>query len=96
MRALRSEGGARCVSVDVGSGRQCQVDKQAERRVAVLTDLFNVLPDARIRLRLLLDTLAYTKKAGLAGLVAPTVKVAPPQWHLHAKGQRACTGALRV
>ena len=54
------------------------MDKAAERRVLVLTDLFNVLPDARIRLKLLLDTLAYAQKASLAGLVAPTVKVGCP------------------
>ena len=52
-----------------------QVDKAAERRVLMLTDLFNVLPDARIRYRLLMDTLNYAQKASLAGLIAPTVKV---------------------
>jgi hypothetical protein len=56
-----------------------QVDKAAERRVLVLTDLFNVLPDARIRFKLLMDTLAYAQKASLAGLVAPTVKVGTKQ-----------------
>ncbi len=45
----------------------------------VLTDLFNVLPDARIRFKLLMDTLAYAQKASLAGLVAPTVKVGTKQ-----------------
>ena len=55
-----------------------QVDKQAERRVLALTDLFNVLPEPRVRYRLLMDTLAYAKKASLAGLIGPTVKVWPP------------------
>jgi hypothetical protein len=52
-----------------------QVDKQAERRIAVLTDLFNVLPEPHIRYKLLMDALAYAKQASLAGLIAPTVKV---------------------
>ena len=41
----------------------------------MLTDLFNVLPEPRIRYKLLMDVLAYAKQASLAGLIAPTVKV---------------------
>jgi hypothetical protein len=43
-----------------------------------LTDLFNAVPDAKVQYTILLDTLSYAKKAGLAGLLAPVVKVGDP------------------
>ena len=55
-----------------------QVDKHTEKRLSCLTDLFNAVPDAKVQYTILLDTLSYAKKAGLAGLLAPVVKVGDP------------------
>lgn len=56
----------------------CQVDRHAEKRLSCLTDLFNAVPDAKVQYTILLETLGYAKKAGLAGLLAPVVKVGMP------------------
>ncbi len=52
-----------------------QVDKYAERRLFSLTDVFNAIPDGHVRFKVLLDTIEYSKKVGLAGSLAPVIKV---------------------
>ncbi|KAK9916454.1 hypothetical protein WJX75_002820 [Coccomyxa subellipsoidea] len=57
-----------------------EVDKHTEKRLSCLTDLFNAVPDAKVQYTILLDTLSYAKKAGLAGLLAPVVKANAESW----------------
>ena len=52
-----------------------QVDKHAEKRLSYLTDIFNAIPDGDVRFRVLLDAIEYAKKSGLAGSLAPVIKV---------------------
>ena len=54
-----------------------QTDSHADLRLAALTQLYNVVVDAPLQLRVLLRTLAYAKAANLAGLLAPVVKARP-------------------
>ena len=51
-----------------------QTDSHADLRLAALTQLYNVVVDVPLQLRVLLRTLAYAKAANLAGLLAPVVK----------------------
>ena len=54
-----------------------QTDSRADLRLAALTQLYNVVVDAPLQLRVLLRTLAYAKATNLAGLLAPVVKARP-------------------
>jgi hypothetical protein len=40
-----------------------------------LTDIFNAIPDGNVQYKVLLDTIKYSKQAGLAGALATVVKV---------------------
>ncbi|KAK9831893.1 hypothetical protein WJX81_006639 [Elliptochloris bilobata] len=57
-----------------------KTDSHADLRLAALTQLYNVVVDAPLQLRVLLRTLAYAKASNLAGLLAPVVKNRVESW----------------
>ncbi|EIE26574.1 hypothetical protein COCSUDRAFT_52386 [Coccomyxa subellipsoidea C-169] len=98
------EGEWAAAAAKVTAAFTAEVDRHAEKRLSCLTDLFNAVPDAKVQYTILLETLGYAKKAGLAGLLAPVVKANAEswakKWSLNVADRRtlyfACADVLRI
>jgi translation initiation factor 3 subunit M len=71
---------AQAAAKQVAAAFTADVDKYAEQRLQALTELYNVLEDPATQHYLLLQAIAYAKKANLATLLAPVVRNRVEDW----------------
>ena len=57
-----------------------QTDSRPEKRLQTLANLYNVVYDADSKFAVLLESLGYAKKAGLADLLLPAVRAHSEDW----------------
>ena len=52
-----------------------QTDSKPEKRLGALVNLYNVVSDPEPKLAVLLEALSFAKRAGLADLLLPVIRV---------------------